>query len=141
MSKDENIDELVRCSISLPQILLKQIDSMISDNSSRSEFIRDLVRERMVNDEWADKDKELMGVLTIIYNHHQSDLVVKKMRLEHDANVEIFCTTHVHLSHHYCLEVLIIKGKGELIEKFSANIAGLKGVKFSGLTKTALLEE
>lgn len=133
------MDEIVRCSITIPSNLLKAVDERVADTSTRSEFIRDLIKERLVSEAWDGKDGELMGVLTIIYDHHQSDLVIKKMNLEHDANVEIFCTTHVHLDHHNCLEVLVIKGNGELIEKFCNQISGLKGVNFASLTKTAVI--
>ncbi|QKF64736.1 nickel-responsive transcriptional regulator NikR [Campylobacter corcagiensis] len=133
------MDEIVRCSITLPENLLKAVDERVAQTSTRSEFIRDLIKERLVNEAWNNKNSVLMGVLTIIYDHHQSDLVFKKMNLEHDADIDIFCTTHVHIDHHNCLEVLVIKGDGDKIEHFCNQISGLKGVNFASLTKTAVI--
>ena len=76
--------------------------------------------------------------MTLIYLHHQNDLVVKMMDIEHKANLHIACTTHVHVDHDNCLETLILRGKAGSIEKFSEKMGGLKGVKFAKLTKAAI---
>lgn len=138
--KEENMDDIIRFSVSLPKQLLDELDKKVESQgyASRSEFTRDLIREKIINDSWKNADEELIGVLTLIYTHHQNDLVVKMMNIEHDASVEISCTTHVHIDHYNCLETLILRGKATNIEEFSAKIAGLKGVKFAKLTKAAV---
>ena len=120
--------------------MLDELDSKISAQgyASRSEFTRDLIREKIVNDSWKDAEEELIGVLTLVYLHHQNDLVVKMIDIEHKANLNIVCTTHIHIDHNNCLETLILRGKAGIIEKFSEKIGGLKGVKFSKLTKAAV---
>ena len=134
------MENIIRFSVSLPKQLLDELDSKISAQgyASRSEFTRDLIREKIVNDSWKDADEDLIGVLTLIYLHHQNDLVVKMMDIEHKANLNIVCTTHIHIDHNNCLETLILRGKAGIIEKFSEKIGGLKGVKFSKLTKAAV---
>lgn len=134
------MDDIIRFSVSLPKQLLDELDKKVESQgyASRSEFTRDLIREKIINDSWKNADEELIGVLTLIYTHHQNDLVVKMMNIEHDASVEISCTTHVHIDHYNCLETLILRGKATNIEEFSAKIAGLKGVKFAKLTKAAV---
>ena len=134
------MENIIRFSVSLPKQLLDELDNKISAQgyASRSEFTRDLIREKIVNDSWKDADEDLIGVLTLIYLHHQNDLVVKMMDIEHKANLHIACTTHVHVDHDNCLETLILRGKAGIIEKFSEKIGGLKGVKFSKLTKAAV---
>ena len=134
------MENIIRFSVSLPKQLLDELDSKISDQgyASRSEFTRDLIREKIVNDSWKDANEELIGVLTLVYLHHQNDLVVKMMDIEHKANLNIVCTTHIHIDHNNCLETLILRGKAGTIEKFSEKIGGLKGVKFSKLTKAAV---
>ena len=133
-------DKIIRFSVSLPKQLLDELDKKVSSQgyASRSEFTRDLIREKIINDSWKNGEEELIGVLTLIYTHHQNDLVVKMMNIEHDAFVEISCTTHVHIDHYNCLETLILRGKACQIEEFAAKIAGLKGVKFAKLTKAAV---
>ena len=134
------MENIIRFSVSLPKQLLDELDSKISAQgyASRSEFTRDLIREKIVNDSWKDAEEELIGVLTLVYLHHQNDLVVKMMDIEHRANLNIVCTTHIHIDHNNCLETLILRGKAGTIEKFSEKIGGLKGVKFSKLTKAAV---
>ncbi|WP_314978611.1 nickel-responsive transcriptional regulator NikR [Campylobacter rectus] len=134
------MENIIRFSVSLPKQLLDELDSKISAQgyASRSEFTRDLIREKIVNDSWKDAEEELIGVLTLVYLHHQNDLVVKMMDIEHRANLNIVCTTHIHIDHNNCLETLILRGKAGIIEKFSEKIGGLKGVKFSKLTKAAV---
>lgn len=134
------MENIIRFSVSLPKQLLDELDSKIGAQgyASRSEFTRDLIREKIVNDSWKNADEDLIGVLTLIYLHHQSDLVAKMMDLEHKSNLNITCTTHIHMDHDNCLEILILRGKAGLIEKFSEKIGGLKGVKFSKLTRAAV---
>ena len=134
------MENIIRFSVSLPKQLLDELDSKISAQgyASRSEFTRDLIREKIVNDSWKDAEEELIGVLTLVYLHHQNDLVVQMMDIEHRANLNIVCTTHIHIDHNNCLETLILRGKAGIIEKFSEKIGGLKGVKFSKLTKAAV---
>ena len=134
------MENIIRFSVSLPKQLLDELDSKISAQgyASRSEFTRDLIREKIVNDSWKDAEEELIGVLTLVYLHHQNDLVVKMIDIEHKANLNIVCTTHIHIDHNNCLESLILRGKAGIIEKFSEKIGGLKGVKFSKLTKAAV---
>jgi len=83
-------------------------------------------------------NEELIGVLTLIYVHHHNDLVNKKMDIEHDSDVTIICTNHVHIDHYNCLETISLRGEAEKIERFADRIAGLKGVKFAKLTKAAV---
>ena len=134
------MENIIRFSVSLPKQLLDELDSKISAQgyASRSEFTRDLIREKIVNDSWKDAEEELIGVLTLVYLHHQNDLVVKMIDIEHKANLNIVCTTHIHIDHNNCLETLILRGKAGIIAKFSEKIGGLKGVKFSKLTKAAV---
>ncbi len=135
-------DKLVRFSITIPEELLDYIDKNLIKRgySSRSEFVRDLVREMIVSDRWSDDQNEVVGVLTVIYDHHQRELTQKMIDLQHSKYINIMCTTHVHLDHNNCLETIIIKGKPSDIESISVKIAGLKGVKFAKLTKTSKLE-
>ena len=128
------MDSIIRFSISLPKQLLDELDSKIGSQgyASRSEFTK------IVQDSWKNGDDELIGVLTLIYTHRQNDLIVKMMGIEHDANVDIVCTTHIHVNRDNCLETLVLRGKARNIENLADKIGGLKGVKFSKLTKAAI---
>ncbi|MDR3346026.1 MAG: nickel-responsive transcriptional regulator NikR [Campylobacteraceae bacterium] len=133
-------EQIIRFTISLPEPLLNELDNKIETQGyvSRSEFIRDLIREKMVKDEWEGGYDEVIGILSIVYTHHQNDLVQKITDIQHDANLTIMCTTHVHVNHENCLETIMLKGMADDIVGFSQKIAGLKGVKFAKLVKAAV---
>ena len=86
------MENIIRFSVSLPKQLLDELDSKIGAQgyASRSEFTRDLIREKIVNDSWKNADEDLVGVLTLIYLHHQSDLVAKMMDLEHKSKHHLY---------------------------------------------------
>jgi CopG family nickel-responsive transcriptional regulator len=135
MRKDE---ELVRFSVSLPASLLDALDHGVGKGyASRSEYIRDLIREKRVDDKWAEGAEEVAAVLTIGYDHHQRELSQKLTEIQHNQYIHILCSTHVHLDHHYCLETIILKGPPQEIESISAALAGLRGVRFAKLTRAA----
>jgi CopG family nickel-responsive transcriptional regulator len=126
-----------RFTVSLPANLLDELDRRIVQQGyhSRSELVRDLIRGQLVEEAWASGSDEVHGVLTICYDHHQRDLKDRLHKIQHDRFVHILCTTHVHLDHDNCLETIILRGSPQEIEKMSLQIAGLRGVVFSGLTR------
>lgn len=132
-------EETQRFTVSLPKQLNDILDVKLQRHaySSRSEYIRDLIREDMIRDEWKEGESELVGVLTLIYDHHQTGLVEKMVSIQHDHHVHVLCTTHVHIDHFNCLETIIIRGVGTRIEQLCNAISGLKGVRFAQLTRTA----
>jgi CopG family nickel-responsive transcriptional regulator len=135
-------EETIRFSVSLPGRLLQELDKRVIDRgyASRSEFVRDLIREKMVEDHWQSQREVVVGVLTICYDHHQRDLARKVIEAQHSQYVNILCSTHVHLDHDNCLETIIIKGRPREIERISISIAGLRGVRFAELTRASRLD-
>jgi CopG family nickel-responsive transcriptional regulator len=129
----------VRFSISLPEDLLGELDRRMVGRgyASRSEFVRDLIRERMVVDKWERGKQEVVGVLTISFDHHQKGLAERIIETQHRKYVNILCATHVHLDHDNCVEVIIIRGRPPEIEKLTIEIGGLRGVRFAKLTRAS----
>jgi CopG family nickel-responsive transcriptional regulator len=140
--EDKN-DKVVRFSISLPDELLKIMDNNFIHRgyASRSEFIRDLIREKIVSEKWADSNEQVFGVISIIYNHHRSDLSEKMIHIQHNNLVNVLCNLHMHVNQEDCLEVIVLKGSAKEIQKINLEISGIKGIKFSELTKIALPEK
>lgn len=134
-------DETIRFSVSLPRPLLEELDRRVVGKgyASRSELVRDLIRERLVEEVWEQGDVEVAGVLTIIYDHHQRELTQHILEIQHRQYVHVVSTTHVHMDHHNCLETIIIRGQPAEIERLSLEIGGLKGVRFSDLTRASRL--
>lgn len=129
-------DALTRFSISLPTSLLVSLDGeMIAKGySSRSEFVRDLIRDRLAQKTWDAGEDEVFGVLTILYDHHHRGLAEKIMEAQHSRLVNVMCTTHVHVTHHDCLEAIILRGSPAEIERMALTIGGLKGVRSARLS-------
>ena len=130
-------DSTRRFTVSLPASLMDELDLRITSRGydSRSELVRDLIRDRLVEEAWQGEGGEVHGVLTICYDHHRRDLKDRLHRIQHDHYVQTLCATHVHLDHDNCLETIILRGSPAEIEKMSLQIAGLRGVVFSGLTR------
>ncbi len=134
-------DDTIRFSVSLPRPLLDELDRRVVGKgyASRSELVRDLIRERLVEETWERGDQEVAGVLTIVYDHHQRELTQHILDVQHQAYVHVVATTHVHIDHHNCLETIILRGLPAEIERLSLEIAGLKGVRFAKLTRASRL--
>ena len=106
------MSELTRVSLSIEKNLLDKLEAMAQSSGyqNRSEFIRDLVRERMIHAEW-QAGQDVLGTLTVIYCHHQRGLTEKLVNLQHHWGGSVLAATHVHLSHEICAEMIMVKGK------------------------------
>ncbi len=135
------VADTTRFSVSLPDALLAELDRRVTRRgyASRSELVRDLIRERLVEDTWAAGDKPVVGVLTIAYDHAQRDLSRKLADAQHSRYANILCTTHVHLDRRNCLEIIIIRGRPDEIERIALASGGLKGVRFAKLTRASVV--
>jgi CopG family transcriptional regulator, nickel-responsive regulator len=129
---------LERFSISLEQELLAAFDRFLKKHSysNRSEGIRDLIRKSLVSDEW-DEDDEVVGVISLVFNHHQRQLQEKITQLQHNFHHMIGSTTHIHLDHDNCLEVVITKGPAKKIKQLVNQLSALRGVKNCSLSATS----
>ena len=139
MPKDKGV---IRFSVSLPGVLLAELDQRVHSKgySNRSEFIRDLIREQIVEDKWQNVREEVIGVLSISYDHHQRELAEKIIQLQHSQYINMLCSTHVHLDHNNCLDTIIMRGTPPEIEKISTRLGGLRGVKFAKLTRASRID-
>lgn len=130
--------DTTRFGVSIDERLLKRFDKLINGKgySNRSEAIRDLIRNTLVEEQWAHEDEELVGTVTLVYDHHTRDLADKLTEHQHSHHQAIISALHVHLDAHNCLEVVVIKGKARTIRKLADEIIGTKGVKHGKLTTT-----
>ncbi len=130
---------LKRFSISLEENLLDSFDSYIKEQSynNRSEAIRDLIRKSLVKEEWATENKVIMGVITLVYDHHQHQLQEKVTEVQHDYHHHIVSTTHVHMDHNNCLEVIIVRGKALEVQDLADRLIALRGVRDGNLAMSS----
>jgi CopG family nickel-responsive transcriptional regulator len=130
--------KLIRFGVSLEAALLKKFDPFIDKlgYKSRSEAIRDLIRERLVAEEWEADKKPTMGVLSLVYSHDVRELSKKLTDIQHHHLGIILSTTHIHMDQHNCLEVVILKGSGHEIKEVANQLLSAKGVKHGKLIMT-----
>jgi CopG family transcriptional regulator, nickel-responsive regulator len=132
------MSKLTRTGLSIDQELLARFDQSIAAKSykNRSEAIRDLIRDHLVSEE-AGKNKVVVGTLTIVYDHHRPNLTEKLVSAQHQAGSVVLAATHVHLDHHNCLEVVIMKGRSSGLRELADRIISLRGVKHGQLVITS----
>ena len=127
-----------RFGVSIDSNLIRKFDGLITRKgyANRSEAIRDMIRDRLVEEEWESGAQETVGTITIVYNHHTRELEHALMDIQHRSFHQIISALHVHLDAHNCLEVLVVKGKSRDIKKIADRLIGAKGVKHGKLTMT-----
>jgi CopG family nickel-responsive transcriptional regulator len=130
--------DAIRFGVSMSKDLLKSFDGLIKTTGyrNRSEAIRDLIRERLVHQEWSLTNQETVGTITLVYSHDVHELSEVLTALQHKYHRQIVSTMHIHLDKHNCLEVLVVKGKGKEIKKIADRLLSTKGVKHGKLTTT-----
>ena len=137
------MSDITRFGVSIDSQLGRKFDALIARKgySTRSEAIRDMIRDALVEQQWESGEHETVGTITIVYNHHTRELDHALTDLQHESFHQIISTLHVHLDAHNCLEVLVVRGKSRLIKKIADRLIGTKGVKHGKLTMTTTGKE
>jgi CopG family nickel-responsive transcriptional regulator len=132
-----------RFGVSIPDELLVKLDKLAKKKgySNRSEVLRDLVRDRFVDEEWAGGNTEVVGTVTLAYSHHAHALSDKLADLQHSHFKNIISTAHIHLDAHNCLEVLVVRGKSRKVKEIADQLIATKGVKHGKLVMTSTGKE
>jgi CopG family transcriptional regulator, nickel-responsive regulator len=131
------MSKLSRAGVSLEDDLLQKFDRLIVKRgyANRSEAVRDLIRETLLS-ETVESNKPMVGTLTLVYDHHVPNLAQKLTQVQHTAGAMVLAATHVHLDHHYCLEVIIMKGRAKEIQAVADGMRALRGVELGKLVLT-----
>ena len=130
---------LARIGVALDSELLKQFDAYLERRKygNRSEGFRDLIRDALIGEKTDDPSQPSVGTLTLVYDHHTRSLSEKLTAMQHDHAELVISTLHVHLDHHNCLEVLVLRGPAGSIRQLAEGIIATKGVQHGQLTMTA----
>ena len=131
--------ELVRFGISIPEDLIGRFDALIDETgyANRSEAIRDLIRNRLVDASWQAGTGEMIGTFTMVYDHHIHELGDALTDIQHQHHGAILSTLHIHLDAHLCLEVLVLRGPVEVVKRIADTLNGMRGVRHGKLTVTS----
>lgn len=125
---------LVRFSVSLEKELSGKFDALIRKRKwqNRSEAFRKLIKQELIEEEWL-KNEEVAGAIVLVYDHHRRDLLHKLTHLQHDFSKLILSTQHIHLDHHNCLEVIVVKGRPTDAQRLRDALKAIKGIKCGSL--------
>jgi len=132
------MSELSRIGVAIDSDLLDQFDQLIAKRgyTNRSEAFRDLIRDELVQKSWESPESNVVGTVTLVYDHHVRMLNEKLTDMQHEFHQSILSTLHVHLDHDNCLEVLVVRGKSAAVQKIADALISTKGVKHGRLTLT-----
>jgi len=127
-----------RFGVSIPRDLVKAFDARTRGKGyrTRSEAIRDIMRDYLVGGEWEAQRGQVVGTVTIVYDHHTRELTHVLTELQHQYHGAITCATHVHLGTHNCLEVIVVKGRSEQVRAIADRLISTRGVKHGKLVCT-----
>ena len=128
-----------RIGVSLDKKLLSKFDSLIARQGyqSRSEAIRDLVRQRLGSERLSNPKAKAVAAVFLVYDHHSTKLMEKLTNLQHSHILQTISSIHIHLDEHDCLEVIVLRGRVGEINKMAENIVSLKGVKLGRINLVA----
>ncbi|HWO97374.1 MAG TPA: nickel-responsive transcriptional regulator NikR [Bacillus sp. (in: firmicutes)] len=127
---------LKRFGVSMEGNLLRKFDHLAKQRGyeNRSEAVRDLVRDALIQQFWEDNEQIVAGSILLFYNHHQRNLLEEMTNIQHSVHDLIIATTHFHLDHESCLELIAVKGKVKDIQQLSNKLTSLKGVAYGKFT-------
>jgi CopG family nickel-responsive transcriptional regulator len=134
------VTDLVRVSFSIDSTLAERFEHMVrrGEYANRSEFFRDMIRERLVSEEWKGEEvEEAVGTITLVYDHHSRGVNEKLTELQHDQHDAILATTHVHLDNHLCAEVIICRGRPAAIRSICDRLRQQRGVLHGALSMSS----
>ncbi len=128
---------IARFSVSLEQELLDRFLRIARKRGwgNRSEALRNLIRDALVREEWA-ADAEIVGTITLVYDHHKRELSDKLTSIQHDHHDAVLSATHIHLDHDNCLEMIAVRGTASEVQRIADLLIGTRGVKHGKLSAT-----
>ena len=128
---------LERIGVSLEDDLLEKFDRLIAEKGyvNRSEAIRDLIRDALVQRRWSESEgsEERVAVATLVYDHDSSSLAQKLAHIQHENHKAVVSALHVHMDEHNCLEVLVLRGRAKDVVRMGEGLVSTKGVKYGRL--------
>ncbi len=125
------MEKVERIGVSLDKPLLEKFDKLIvlQGYQSRSEAIRDLVRQQLSEEKLEDSSASAVAAVCLVYDHHASNLMKRLTALQHSHLLQVISSLHIHLGEHDCMEIVVLKGRIGQIKKVADSIISQKGVK------------
>lgn len=132
------MSELIRLSLSIENALFEKFEKLVEKHkyANRSEFIRDMIRDRLVTEEWQG-EHEVLGTITLIYDHHKRELSEKLTDLQHHHHNMVLASTHLHLTKDICAEMIMLKGRADSVNELTDKLRQQRGVLHASLTMSS----
>jgi len=126
--------------MTIEKSLLDRLDAVCRRNNlgNRSEVIRDLIRSKLIEEDWENESGEAVATVTLIYDHNQRALADRLTGTGHEHTHEILATMHVHLDHDTCLEVTALRGPRSVLRRYAERVVGMKGVQHGKLVMSGV---
>ena len=130
------MSDLTRTALAIDAELLEKFDQWMASHgyTNRSEAVRDLIRSALTEAEWANPTAKVVAVLSVVFDHAARDLAQEVTEIQHKDHHAILCSQHVHLDHHNCLEVILMRGTSRQLRRVADSIVATRGVKAGKLT-------
>lgn len=134
--------KLIRLSMSIEEPLYGKLEELVERKGyqNRSEFIRDMIRDRLVEEEWSERT-EVVGTITLVYDHHRHETGEKLTELQHHRRHSVLAATHIHLSDDICAEMIMLRGSPAEIRALANAMRSQKGVLHASLTMSSTGED
>lgn len=131
------MSKVSRFSVSIESELLERFLRMADKHgaSNRSEALRDLMRDALIREEWKGNE-EIVGTITIVYDHHKRELTERLTSIQHDHHEAVLAATHIHLDHDNCLEMIAVRGPAREVQSIADTLINTRGVKHGKLHAT-----
>lgn len=128
-------EKVVRFGISMNPELLHRLDEFVKEMNyaNRSEALRAILKKELVKKEWEEEEKETVGVLTVVYDHHHKELIYHLLDEQHHFHPLIISSLHIHLDEDNCVEAIMMRGRVKDIKEASRHLSSIKGIKYSNL--------
>jgi len=124
------MDTVTRIGVSLEPELLKAFDESISKKGyvSRSEALRDLVRDSLAENTWKNDNMEMIGVYIVIIDLRVTN-VLEKVDSLYRSHSSIFShTSSVPIDEFSKMDIVVASGKLHELRDFLGDITSIKGV-------------
>ncbi|MBX0322179.1 nickel-responsive transcriptional regulator NikR [Halomicroarcula sp. F13] len=125
-------DDIDRISLTLPSSMVDRLDGIVDDweYDSRSEAMRDALRDFFANYEWeTGGDERHHGTIVVVHDHHVDGIADELQTIQHEMAEAITSVQHIHLSHDTCMETLVVEGAASDITELANRLRALSGVQ------------
>ena len=124
-------EKLARFGVTVPEDILEEFDNRLkyAGKDNRSDVIRQLIRRYLTEERWQEENGIVYGSITLMYDHHSSNILKDLTAVQHDHGESIVCSTHVHVDHDTCLECIVLKGEASRIRALIESLGKIKGIK------------